>query len=80
MFAHAAHWRDKQKQPLLVGEFGVFEDVPARDRANWSRYVRQTSETVGFGWCYWDWATSLGMYDLKTERVRPGMSEALLGN
>ena len=64
---------------MLLGEFGVYEEVPAADRANWTNYVRQTAETVGFGWCYWDWATSLGMYDLKSERTRPGMSEALFG-
>ncbi len=76
--SRAAHWRDKVKMPLLLGEFGVYTAVPDMERANWTNAVRRSSETAGFGWCYWDFATSLGMYDLKTETFRPGMLSALI--
>lgn len=76
-FARAARWRDKVGMPLLLGEFGVYTEVPDADRASWTNYVRRTAEMVDFGWCYWDWTTSLGMYDLQNEQVRPGMGEAL---
>ncbi|MAK60026.1 MAG: glycoside hydrolase [Ponticaulis sp.] len=74
----AARWRDRTGRPLLLGEFGVYTDVPDADRAVWTEYVRRTSESLGFGWCYWDWSTSLGMYDQPSESVRPGMGTALL--
>lgn len=76
-FTRAARWRDKVGMPLLLGEFGVYTEVPDADRATWTNYVRRTAEMVDFGWCYWDWSTSLGMYELQNERVRPGMGEAL---
>lgn len=76
----AARWRDKTGMPLLLGEFGVYTEVPDADRAIWTEYVRRTSESLGFGWCYWDWSNSLGMYDQPTESVRPGMGKALLSD
>lgn len=77
-FSKAAKWRDQRGMPLLLGEFGVYVKVPDPQRALWTERVRSTAETVGFGWCYWDYATSLGIYDLSSERFRPGMLEALI--
>ena len=79
-FSYAADYRQNVRMPVLMGEFGVYEEVPAMDRANWTRHVRRTAEQFDFGWCYWDWATSLGMYSLENEAIRPGMGEALLGD
>lgn len=79
-FAHAIRFSQTVGMPVLLGEFGVYEEVPDADRARWTHHIRRTAEVSGFGWCYWDWATSLGMYDLETERLRPGMGTALLGN
>ena len=77
-FEAAARWRDQVGMPVFVGEFGVYQKARNADRAAWTEYVRRASENVGFGWCYWDWATSLQMYDLENERLLPGMAEALL--
>lgn len=77
-FGQAARYRDQVGMPMLLGEFGVYHEVPDAERAQWTRYVRQTAERVGFGWCYWDWSTSLGMYDTDIERFDPGMLEALM--
>ncbi|MAP96493.1 MAG: glycoside hydrolase [Ponticaulis sp.] len=77
--ANAARWRDQTGLPMLMGEFGVYVEVDPLQRAQWSEYVRKASELVGIGWCYWDWATALGMYDLESESLRPGMAPALLG-
>ena len=77
-FARAAEWRNQVGMPLLVGEFGVYVKVPHDERAAWSREVRKASEDQNFGWCYWDYATSLGIYDQNSERFYPGMLEALI--
>jgi endoglucanase len=79
-FSKAARWRDRTGMPLLLGEFGVYTKVPDVHRAAWTEQVRQTAETVGFSWCYWDFATSLQAYDTATEQFRPGMLEALTGD
>ena len=77
--SRAARWRDKVGMPLLLGEFGVYTKVPDAQRAIWTNAVRQSAESVGFGWCYWDYATSLAMYDQETATFRPGMLRALVG-
>ncbi len=79
-FSDAAHWRDKVGMPMLLGEFGVYVKVPDQQRAEWTEKVRKTAEEVGFGWCYWDYATSLGIYDLEVEHFKPGMVEALMAD
>lgn len=79
-FSKAAHWRDRTGMPLLLGEFGVYTKVPDVERAEWTKQVRKTAETVGFGWCYWDFATSLQAYDTAAEQFRPGMLDALMGD
>lgn len=78
--SRAAKWRDKVGMPLLLGEFGVYIAVPDAERAAWSQAVRRSAENAGFGWCYWDFATSLGMYDQKSETFKPGMLPALIDN
>ena len=79
-FAAAAEYGQRIGMPVFLGEFGVYEEVPDADRANWTRHIRRTAEQYGIGWCYWDWATSLGMYSLENEQLRPGMGAALLGD
>ena len=77
--SNAARWRDLVGMPMFLGEFGVYEKVPDAQRFLWAHHVRHTSEALGFGWCHWDYATSLGVYDLQTERFKPGVLNALLG-
>ncbi|MGR3486053.1 MAG: glycoside hydrolase family 5 protein [Paracoccaceae bacterium] len=39
--------------PLLLGEFGVYDAAPAKDRLDWIRAVRESAEANGIPWCYW---------------------------
>ncbi|MCI4645279.1 MAG: glycoside hydrolase family 5 protein [Hyphomonadaceae bacterium] len=63
--------------PVLLGEFGVYRDLPAGERAAWTRTVREQAETAGFGWCYWGFGTAFRAYDLEAEAWLPEMTEAL---
>lgn len=63
--------------PVLVGEFGVYRDLPARERAAWTRTVRTQAEQSGFGWCYWGFGTAFRAYDLEADAWLPEMTGAL---
>ena len=74
----AAHYRLRTGTPVFLGEFGVYADVPAKQRAEWTREVRLAAEARTISWCYFDWATTFRIYDLDRERwVRP-IRQALL--
>ena len=66
-FAKAARYRDRLGMPLLLGEFGVYEEISMDLRADWTRTVRTEAESAGFGWCHWGFATTFKSYDLAEE-------------
>ena len=68
----AAQYQLRTGTPVFLGEFGVYADVPAKQRAEWTREVRMAAEARNISWCYFDWATTFRIYDLDRERwVRP---------
>jgi endoglucanase len=70
--------QERNRMPVLVGEFGVYEGVPIEQRAQWTQTMRKGLEARGLGWCYWDYAGSLKAYDVETEAWLPEIKSALL--
>lgn len=79
-FDIVAQYAQAQNVPVLVGEFGVYYEVPEHLRARWVGAVRQASEDRGFAWCHWGFATTLRAYNRRTDSWIPEMREALVGN
>jgi len=77
-FADAARFRDKLGMPLLLGEFGVYADVPLEQRADWTAFTRQQAEANGFGWCHWGFASAFRSYDQEAEAWISPLREALI--
>ena len=69
---------ERERMPIFVGEFGVYERVPVKQRALWTSALRIGMEQRGFSWCYWDYAGSLKVYDVETESWLPEIKSALL--
>ena len=63
----AARFAAQEGHPMFLGEFGVYENVPLDQRAQWTRAMRVSAEAHGFGWCYWDYATTFKAYNLERE-------------
>ena len=70
--------QDRTRLPVFIGEFGVYEGVPAAHRARWTKALRTGIEDRGMSWCYWDYAGSLKAYDTETEAWIPEIRAALL--
>jgi endoglucanase len=74
----AAAWAREHDLPLLVGEFGAYDKADLGSRARWTAFVRSEAERLGLGWCYWDFGTDFGAYDLDSNRWRTPILSALL--
>ncbi|MEL7285604.1 MAG: glycoside hydrolase family 5 protein, partial [Pseudomonadota bacterium] len=70
--------QERTRMPVFVGEFGVYQGVPIEQRALWTQSMRTGLEGRGLGWCYWDFAGSLKVYDVEREAWLPEIKSALL--
>jgi endoglucanase len=76
--AAADAWARQRQQRLLVGEFGTIDLAPEDDRSAWTAHVRTIAEDLDIPWCYWDFATDFGIYDVTTRQWNQPMRTALL--
>ncbi|WP_158085532.1 glycoside hydrolase family 5 protein [Henriciella aquimarina] len=74
----AARFAVEQGHPILLGEFGVYEDVPLDQRVKWTRAMREMAEARNIGWCYWDFATTFKLYNQDREAWIGSLLSALI--
>lgn len=73
----ARRFQKRTGLPVLVGEFGVIDVIPAAERVRWMNIRRRTIEHAGMSWCAWDFAGAFKTYDLIRGDWFSGMKEAL---
>jgi len=66
--------------PVLIGEFGAFQEADMASRVRWTRAVREAAEARGLNWAYWEFADGFGAYDPVAEAWRTGLLDALVGD
>jgi endoglucanase len=76
----AKEWSDYYGRPVHLGEFGAFEAVDSKSRANYCHEFRTRAEQAGIGWALWDWRAGFRYWDPKENRPEPGMREAMFGH
>lgn len=70
----AAAWAAANHVPVFCGEFGVYRKVaPAADRLRWIADVRRSLESMGIGWCMWDYETDFGLVTYAEPSWRRGI-------
>lgn len=74
----AAKFARDEGRPMLLGEFGVYEEVPLDQRVAWTRSMRELAEERQIGWCYWDYATTFKAYNLERDTWIRSMLSALI--
>ncbi len=73
----AGEYRLRKDVPLLMGEFGVYDDVDLAERVKWTKAVRREFEAWGVAWCTWNFTATFEIWDRKTQDWVPGMLDAL---
>lgn len=58
----AQRWNAASGYPLHLGEFGSHSKAPMDSRVAYTRLVRDEAEKRGFGWTYWEFASSFGVF------------------
>lgn len=74
----AMRWNQQSGYPVHLGEFGTYEKVDMKSRADYARVVRDEAERRGIGWTYWNFASDFGAYSTKTNSWHEPIRRALL--
>lgn len=74
----AKDWSTRNGYPVHLGEFGAYQAADMQSRVNYTRYVRDQAEKLGFSWAYWEFASTFGVYDPKSNAWRSDLLGALL--
>ncbi|TPK71351.1 cellulase family glycosylhydrolase [Mesorhizobium sp. B2-4-17] len=84
--SQARDWADSHgiaPERVIMGEFGAlrtdarYTAAPDPDRARYISDVRQSAESFGFPWAFWDLFDGMGMMDDTTRALDPAMVDAL---
>ncbi|MER8694545.1 glycoside hydrolase family 5 protein [Mesorhizobium opportunistum] len=84
--SQARDWADSHgiaPDRVVLGEFGALRTdaryvaAPNPDRARYIADVRQSAESFGFPWAFWDLFDGMGMMDDTTRALDPAMVETL---
>ncbi|MDB5084554.1 MAG: glycoside hydrolase family 5 [Bacilli bacterium] len=62
-FGHIKQWSEQNNIPVLMGEFGVVDSVPAEQRVLWIQTVVQDAQKNGFAYAYWNDAGQYAIYN-----------------
>nr|WP_315233254.1 glycoside hydrolase family 5 protein [uncultured Albidiferax sp.] len=77
-FAQAAKWNADKGVPLHLGEFGSFKAGDMASRAAYTRLARDTAESYGINWTYWELASDFGIYSPQTQTWIQPLKSSLL--
>ncbi|NOY37377.1 MAG: glycoside hydrolase family 5 protein [Chlorobi bacterium] len=77
-FETAASWGQTYNRPLFLGEFGAYSKADSLSRILWTTFVRETAESKGISWAYWEFGAGFGIYDRGTNSWRDGLLNALI--
>jgi len=65
-FAQVAAWGERNKRPILLGEFGALEKAGTTLRVVWTDAVARTAEAQGFSWSYWQFDSDFIVWNMST--------------
>jgi endoglucanase len=65
-------------RPVFMGEFGAYKRADFDSRLRWTRFTRETAETNGLSWGYWEFGSGFGVYDSLNDHWREPLLEALV--
>ena len=77
-FAKAADWAKRHELPVLLGEFGAYQEADLESRVRWTKFIVHEAEKQGFSWSYWEFCSGFGAYDPAKDVWRLELKQALL--
>lgn len=77
-FDKVRSWSEKEKRPIYVGEFGVYERAPAESRARYLSFVARRAESFGWAWAYWQFDHDFAAFDGARQRWKGDILHAII--
>ncbi|MHC2620530.1 endoglucanase [Bradyrhizobium huanghuaihaiense] len=77
-FEKMSRWAEKEKRPVYLGEFGVYERAPSDSRARYLSYVARSADRLGWSWAYWQFDHDFAAFDSARQAWKPDILRALI--
>ncbi|MCK1318716.1 cellulase family glycosylhydrolase [Bradyrhizobium sp. 23] len=77
-FEKIRSWSQREKRPIYLGEFGVYEAAPAEARTRYLSFVARSAERLGWAWAYWQFDHDFAAFDSARQAWKPDILRALL--
>jgi endoglucanase len=77
-FEKAHAWAARHGRPILLGEFGAYDQGDMQSRARWTSFVARQAEKLGWSWAYWQFDSDFIVYDVKRDAWIQPILRALL--
>ncbi|KWV52269.1 cellulase [Bradyrhizobium macuxiense] len=56
-------WSERERRPIYLGEFGVYERAPSDSRTRYLSFVARSAESHGWAWAYWQFDHDFAAFD-----------------
>ena len=60
-------WSKANGRPVYLGEFGVYDRAPMRDRAEYISFLTKSAESRGWSWAYWQFDHDFAAFQPETQ-------------
>lgn len=77
-FRKMSLWAEKEKRPVYLGEFGVYERAPTDSRARYLSYVARSADRLGWSWAYWQFDHDFAAFDSARQVWKQDILRALI--
>lgn len=79
-FQTVANYAKKYDVDVFLGEFGVTQEAPEETRLAWINAVVEEANKHGFSYCYWEYISGFGLYDMETKFINNALVDILVQN
>lgn len=77
-FKKMSLWAEKEKRPIYLGEFGVYERAPSDSRQRYLSFVARSADRLGWAWAYWQFDHDFAAFDGARQAWKPDILRALI--
>jgi len=66
-FARVSAWAKTNDRPILLGEFGAYDQAPMESRVRYTSFVARKAEAAGWSWAYWQFDSDFILWDMRAD-------------
>jgi endoglucanase len=74
----AKDWSVSHNRPILLGEFGAYDNGDIDSRVRYTSFVARTAEEFNFSWTYWQFDSDFIVYDIPNKQWVKPIHDALI--